>query len=92
MGNFRPCVFIDMELCDFNLHSYIKAQLNPESKKETPASIFFPPNRSVRMKQAEIWHIMEDITRRLIYIEDMDEVHRDLKPANGTSYWIRLTD
>jgi serine/threonine protein kinase len=77
--------FIDMELCDMNLQTYIDRQptlrlaLDPVTT-ESVAGLF---ELSPEMKLGLIWCIMADITNGLIFVHAHSEVHRDLKPRNG---------
>ena len=76
---FGRC-FIDMELCDLNLHTYIYEEWKPKIVQDLPYfTIQVPP----RMKTGQTWNIMGDVTNGLIYIHSLGQVHRDIKPQNG---------
>jgi serine/threonine protein kinase len=74
--------FLDMEFCDLNLESYITRTWSEEMWLKVP---YFTIEQPTRMRTAQIWDIMEDITRGVAYIHNLNEVHRDLKPCNGIS-------
>lgn len=77
--------FIDMELCDFNLESYIDTLWSPVPDDEkanldgTMNVKFQNPNFRMRY----IWIIMHQIACGVAYIHSQKEVHRDLKPRNS---------
>jgi serine/threonine protein kinase len=77
---YRTLYFIDMELCDLNLETYIYG--GSVSTIEENA-LHFRQLPSSPLKVEQIWGIVTDITSGLAYIHDHGEVHRDLKPANG---------
>jgi len=81
--------FIDMELCDRNLSSFILEPLDssPFSCAEHP--------KYLRDEHLPIWWRTTDIMRvnfQLVsgteYIHRRDMVHRDLKPTNGIPYFF----
>lgn len=65
-------VFIDMELCDFDLEEYIK-------------SIWIVSRADHYSKETGIWNVMRQIASGLQFVHGNREVHRDLKPRNGIS-------
>jgi serine/threonine protein kinase len=77
--------FIDMELCDFTLGSYIHCASTPhlvdwKRLRQQGAS------SALRM---EIKNIAGQITDGLLFIHDLGEAHRDLTPQNGkVPLWI----
>lgn len=75
-----PYYFIDMELCDIDLASYLDDKL----KSEVPA--FRGVRSIVSDMRIDVWEVLNDITEGLIFIHRLKEIHRDLKPRNGTSY------
>ena len=72
--------FIDMELCDLNLQCYIYGDWNPVVLQEMP---YFTGDLPPKMKAAQIWSMMRDVTNGLIHIHSLDQVHRDIKPQNS---------
>lgn len=71
--------FIDMELCDSNLHDYIyRKDSNGPSKPMT--SVLRGAGLNLVL---QIWTIMSQIAAGVEYIHEQRHVHRDLKPANG---------
>lgn len=71
--------FIDMELCDLNLHNFIHG---PESQNPWIPSFIKGATSSLR-KVLQVWNIMMHIANGLAYLHSLDVVHRDLKPSNG---------
>jgi serine/threonine protein kinase len=72
--------YIDMELCDNNLQTYIAGGGSPDI--ETQSSKFnsrFPSQGRAR----QLWEIMEDVTNGVAFIHSNKEIHRDLKPRNS---------
>jgi serine/threonine protein kinase len=87
MGDFQltPYFYIDMELCDINLHDYIHS--NDATLSRTALGL--PPfldNLNIACKVHQIWNIMKDITSGLSFIHSNGEVHRDLKPKTGERF------
>jgi serine/threonine protein kinase len=71
--------YMDMELCDFNLGTYIYS--NP-TQGETVLLPMVDDYSKDRVSQ--IWLIMEAITNGISFIHERKYIHRDLKPRNGT--------
>src|SRR5271154_106797 len=67
--------FIDMELCDLNLHDYIRGQ-NPS---ELP---YFSRGEGVK-SVLQIGTVMSHIASGVQYIHCQNRVHRDINPMNG---------
>ena len=65
--------YIDMELCDFDLHRFIYTT-SEDDVMNLPSS---------RQKDDKIWHIVEDISCGVAFIHSQDCIHRDLKPHNS---------
>ena len=74
--------FVDMEICDFNLESWIYGKWSPVEIKNLPS--YLTGELPARMRIGQVWDIMEDITRAVAFIHSEKEVHRDLKPRNST--------
>ncbi len=86
LGEFRNAhtqyYFIDMELCDLNLADFIHG---PASSNPSIPSLV--KNVSPPLRALQIWNVMMQIAKGLVYIHSLDVVHRDLKPANGALPW-----
>jgi len=77
--------FIDMELCDLNLHDYIHRKPTAELSKSMPRII-----RGMGSASAlQIWVVMSQIAAGVEYIHRKGHVHRDIKPANGAALVFR---
>ena len=76
------CWYIDMELCDLNLETYILRKWTSALHKSVP---FFTniETSPISIKISQIAATMNDIARGVVYIHSYDMVHRDLKPRNG---------
>src|ERR1700731_1456357 len=53
-----PYYFIDMELCDINLHYYIHRETTPDPSESIP---FFIKDAPSALKAQQIWNIMKQI-------------------------------
>lgn len=73
--------FIDMELCELSLKTYLLRRWTPSLEKDVP----FFANESLPqwMRVRHLWGIMEDIASGVAFIHSHEEVHRDLKPPNS---------
>jgi serine/threonine protein kinase len=87
LENNPACYYLDMELCDLDLESYIF--------QDIPSEIFdsIQENLAVHLPEASnkmvpVWRIMLDICNGVRFIHEHQEVHRDLKPKNGTKQAI----
>ena len=68
-GQLGEWCYIDMELCEFNLHQYIAAT----------AECSLPTlDTKILLK------IMQDVSRGLAFIHENNIIHRDIKPENST--------
>jgi serine/threonine protein kinase len=80
-----PYYFIDMQLCELNLETYIHGTI-----PDCVESIYtFDANDSSSLTihaPRQMWDIIADITRALEYIHSHSYVHRDLKPRNGNDF------
>ena len=80
--------YIDMELCDFTLETYIthldgsKAIGKDEFAHCPPVFIQQVPHPVIRIQNA--WTIGVHIARGLEFMHSQERVHRDLNPSNGT--------
>jgi serine/threonine protein kinase len=87
-----PYYFIDMELGDFNLDTYIhqhltsRLDLNPE--KHNSPTFVHSGSSSVLEKAHNALVIMKEIADGLSYMHSLGEVHRDLKPSNSSSIML----
>jgi hypothetical protein len=80
LNNSPPFFFIDMELCDLTLHTYIH---RPKPPSPSESILYFVKNAPAPFKAQQIWNIMRQIADGLKYMHILNMVHRDLKPANG---------
>jgi|SRR5271155_3175323 len=74
--------FIDMELCDLNLHDYIHGQ--------NPSELLPHFSRGEGVKSV-LWTVMSQIASGVEYIHRQNQVHRDIKPANDDALSV-ITD
>jgi serine/threonine protein kinase len=78
--------YIDMDLCDSNLHDYIYGARLAETERlleENPSPVYAPRECDLLIKLRNIWAIMTHISDGLEFIHANGHVHRDLKPRNG---------
>jgi len=81
--SYHPSYFIDMELCELNLHDYIH-QVPPSAQSEpTTESIPHFEKGAGAVSVQQIWKVMSQIANGVEYIHRKGYVHRDIKPANG---------
>src|SRR5271170_4392011 len=73
--------FLDMELCDLNLETFIYSESFPGFEKE----FGYDSRSSKETRYQTMWPIMLDIVHGLQFIHHHDQVHRDLKPRNSKS-------
>ena len=82
--------FIDMELCDLNLGTYIHRIEPPNPLESLP---YFIKDASADLRAMQIANIMTQVAGGIKYIHGHDLVHRDVKPANGMYlFWQMETD
>jgi serine/threonine protein kinase len=74
-----PYYFIDMELCDLNLHDYIHRETPPEPSEAIP---YFVRGQSWLLV-VQISNVMRQIAAAVEYIHRKGHIHRDIKPRNG---------
>jgi len=76
------CYFIDMELCEKNLHAFIYEDLDTTdlSCAEHFAVDHCPP---IWFRPREILGVIFQLVSGVEYIHKKGQVHRDLKPTNG---------
>jgi serine/threonine protein kinase len=81
--------FIDMELCDLNLHDYLYGKRPIDDANSTDQSftnmVFVPTDCEFHLRFQNIFTIMIHINRGLKFSHQHGLVHRDLKPNNGSS-------
>jgi len=63
-----PAYFIQMELCDGDMDSYIRRR--------------YALGKSIDL--LEVVDVMSQVLEGLVFLHGNNEVHRDLKPKNGT--------
>jgi serine/threonine protein kinase len=83
--------YIDMELCDSNLHDYVYQGrsinwMTPESNEPT----FVDRNAPLPDKMLNVWTIMRHVCQGVEYIHRHNQVHRDLKPQNSSDTFLAL--
>ena len=76
-------LYIDMELWDVNLHTYVHGE-RPDFKLDDWQEIYVPKDASLMIRFRNTLIIMKQISDGLKFIHDKGHVHRDLKPRNGT--------
>ena len=74
-----PYYFIDMELCDIDLASYLDTKCGRDDNVLT---------HPIALNETKCWEILNDITSGLIFIHKRKEIHRDLKPRNSMLVYI----
>ena len=81
--------YIDMELCDFNLHDAIEnRQLLRQTRTDLPtvgdgtrATVRYMLSREQELEC--MMKMLSDLTSGIVFMHGLGEVHRDLKPHNG---------
>jgi serine/threonine protein kinase len=71
-----PCYYLDMELCDFNLQTFLENQRSNHTDEHWT---------QLPLK------ILTDIGNGVAFLHSQFEVHRDLKPLNSKARLIYLT-
>lgn len=79
--------FIDMELCDVNLHDYINGK---RAEKWIKEPLFVVQSCSSMLRMRNLWTIMRHIANGLEFIHENGYVHRDMKPNNGNSISVGM--
>jgi len=74
--------FIDMELCELNLGTYISRKWTRELEQSVP--FLSEIHSSVTREISQMGQVMTDIGRGVEFIHSHEMIHRDLKPQNGT--------
>jgi serine/threonine protein kinase len=77
-----PFYFIDMELCELNLGTYISRKWNRELEQSVP--FLSEIHSSATREISQMGEVMTDIGSGLEFIHSHEMIHRDLKPQNGT--------
>jgi serine/threonine protein kinase len=80
LSNF-PYYFIDMELCDLNLHDYIHRETPTNPSESVPYFIRGVGSATI----LQIWTVMSQIASGVEYVHRQGHIHRDIKPGNGNS-------
>jgi serine/threonine protein kinase len=77
-------VYLDLELCAFDLEWYIKERLwRPTSEELSTTVQGSLPQLDLVLRARYIWLILMQVANGLCHIHGLKEVHRDLKPQNG---------
>src|SRR5271170_4748635 len=80
--------YIDMNLCDSNLHDYIYGtrlvEITQASLENNQSPVYTPRECPLLTKLRNTWAIMAHISDGLTFIHINGQVHRDLKPRNGS--------
>ena len=79
--------YLDMELCDINLESWIERKWTEEIEKKLA---YLTGDFPSRMRMAQIWDVMEDVTSAVGFIHSQNEIHRDLKPRNSNALALSI--
>jgi len=80
--------YIDMDLCDSNLHDYIYTRIVLNEKAsfgDHPNPVYVPHGCDFLVKLRNTWTIVTHIWDGLQFIHENGHVHRDLKPRNGNA-------
>jgi serine/threonine protein kinase len=89
----RNQFFIDMELCSFNLRTYIYEPAKCVLDTTLPPGyrVQSVPSRTI---PATVWDIMKQISSGVAFMHNHNHVHRDIKPENSNTRTLcfRLTD
>ena len=85
--------YIDMDLCDSNLHDYIygtrMVHVEEESLDTEPNPVYISRGCHHLTRIRNVWTIMAHISDGLKFIHANGQVHRDLKPQNGIAFLFR---
>jgi serine/threonine protein kinase len=87
--SFNQCYYIDMELCEFNLHDYVNYHYSrPTIVIETNIAPSLSPavvrkDGLITERMQNIWTVATHIARGLEFMHSYKLAHRDLKPGNG---------
>jgi serine/threonine protein kinase len=72
--------FLDMELCDLTLGTYLHRDWDPNVAAKVP---YFAMDLPATMRMTQILGIMEDTIKGVVFIHTNNEIHRDIKPRNS---------
>jgi|SRR5579871_6211129 len=84
--------FIDMELCDRNLSSFIEEPLDSASSCPDHPGYLKDEDPPIWWRSSEIMRINFQLANGTEYIHRRDMVHRDLKPNNGIRLLLLKVD
>jgi serine/threonine protein kinase len=73
--------YIDMDLCDANLDTYIRSRSTIKPRFCEP--VFISAEDSPELHVWNMWTICSHISNGLAFIHKMDYIHRDLTPRNS---------
>jgi len=79
-----PVYFFDMELCDYNLDTYIQKLWIPSDLEQL---LYHSCDESIvdaKPRLRYVWVIMTQIASGVSFLHSKCMVHRDLKPRNGS--------
>lgn len=78
-------VFIDVELCAFNLETYARELWAPAGLERLSLDDGGIPKVDSRLRMPYIWVIMIQLASAIHFIHSLRQIHRNLKPRNGIS-------
>ena len=86
-------VYLDLELCAFDLEWYIMERLWRPTGEELSTTVQGSvPQLDLVLRARYIWFILMQVANGLCHIHGLKEVHRDLKPQNGTATLCEFAD
>ncbi len=86
-----PIYYLDMELCDLNLASYISRDWTKADRRKVMTFVDIE-QLPLNFQLDQISGIMKDVASGLAFIHSRREVHRDLKPKNSISTCIGFSN
>lgn len=87
--------FIDLELCDLDLKSYIhnvdpRPPVDELGGQSSPELVFAKKNCGARGRIRNTFTILSHICKGLTFLHERKYVHRDMKPHNGIASQLYL--